>query len=80
MRIWLVIYLATAFAVYWFHIIPPFILIGFPHLYVAGHHATTGLLQNLGLAENVTCRQLNKRTALINPISRFIYLNMNYHF
>jgi fatty acid desaturase len=39
----------------------------------------TGVLQHLGLAENVTDHRLNTRTVLMNPVSRFIYLNMNYH-
>ena len=78
-RIWLAIYLATGFAAYWFQTILPFMLVGLPRLYGAWHHVMTGLLQHLGLAENVTDHRLNTRTVLMNPISRFIYLNMNYH-
>lgn len=57
----------------------PLMLIGLPRLYGAWHHVMTGLLQHLGLAENVSDHRLNTRTVLMNPISRFIYLNMNYH-
>jgi fatty acid desaturase len=57
----------------------PLMVIGLPRLYGAWHHVITGLLQHLGLAENVTDHRLNTRTVLMNPISRFIYLNMNYH-
>jgi fatty acid desaturase len=57
----------------------PLMVIGLPRLYGAWHHVMTGLLQHLGLAENVTDHRLNTRTVLMNPISRFIYLNMNYH-
>ena len=39
----------------------------------------TGILQHLGLAENVYDHRLNTRTVLMIPVSRFIYLNMNYH-
>ena len=78
-RIWLAIYLATGFSAYWFQTILPFMLVGLPRLYGAWHHVMTGLLQHLGLAENVTDHRLNTRTVLMNPISRFIYLNMNYH-
>jgi fatty acid desaturase len=39
----------------------------------------TGLLQHLGLAENVSDHRLNTRTVLMNPLNRFLYLNMNYH-
>ena len=38
-----------------------------------------GSLQHVGLAENVSDHRLNTRTVLMNPVSRFIYLNMNYH-
>jgi fatty acid desaturase len=54
-------------------------LVGLPRLYGAWHHVMTGLLQHGGLAENVTDHRLNSRTVLMNPISRFIYWNMNYH-
>ncbi len=39
-------------------------------------HNTT---QHAGLAENVLDYRLNCRTVYMNPISRFIYWNMNYH-
>ena len=39
----------------------------------------TGLLQHGGLADNVLDHRLNSRTVYLNPISRFIYWNMNYH-
>ena len=35
--------------------------------------------QHAGLAENVLDHRLNCRTVFMNPISRFIYWNMNYH-
>ncbi len=78
-RIWFVVYAATiALAVYlgsWF----PILLVGTPRLYGAWHHVMTGLMQHGGLAENVLDHRMNSRTVLINPISRFIYWNMNYH-
>jgi fatty acid desaturase len=57
----------------------PLMLIGLPRLYGAWHHVLTGLLQHGGLADNVVDHRLNSRTVLMNPISRFIYWNMNYH-
>ena len=39
----------------------------------------TGLMQHGGMAEDVLDHRLNSRTVLINPISRWIYWNMNYH-
>ena len=36
-------------------------------------------MQHGGLADNVLDHRMNSRTVYINPISRFIYWNMNYH-
>ena len=78
-RIWLAVYVATILTALWTASILPLMVIGLPRLYGAWHHIITGLLQHLGLAENVTDHRLNTRTVLMNPVSRFIYLNMNYH-
>ena len=78
-RIWLAIYAATAAATIYTGSILPFLLIGGPRLYGAWHHVMCGLLQHGGLADNVTDHRLNSRTVYMNPISRFIYWNMNYH-
>lgn len=78
-RIHLAIYACAIIIAVLMGSILPLMLIGLPRLYGAWHHVMTGLLQHLGLAENVTDHRLNTRTVLMNPISRFIYLNMNYH-
>lgn len=78
-RIWLAIYACTIAVSILMASILPLMLIGLPRLYGAWHHVMTGLLQHLGLAENVSDHRLNTRTVLMNPVSRFIYLNMNYH-
>ena len=78
-RIWLAIYGATIALAFWLDSILPLMVIGLPRLYGAWHHVLTGLLQHLGLADNVTDHRLNTRTVLMNPISRFVYMNMNYH-
>jgi fatty acid desaturase len=57
----------------------PLMLIGLPRLYGCWHMVMVGLLQHGGLADNVTDHRLNSRTVYMNPVSRFIYLNMNYH-
>jgi fatty acid desaturase len=57
----------------------PLMVIGLPRIYGAWHHVMTGLLQHGGLADNVIDHRLNSRTVYMNPISRFIYWNMNYH-
>jgi fatty acid desaturase len=78
-RIWVMIYAATLGLALWLGSILPFMLIGLPRLYGAWHHIMTGLLQHGGLADNVTDHRLNSRTVYMNPLSRFIYWNMNYH-
>ena len=78
-RIWLGIYATVILVTVLTGSLIPLMLIGLPRLYGAWHHVMTGVLQHLGLAENVTDHRLNTRTVLMNPISRFIYLNMNYH-
>ena len=78
-RIWMVIYAATILTAIGMGSILPLMVIGLPRLYGAWHHVLTGVMQHAGLAENVTDHRLNSRTVLINPVSRFIYWNMNYH-
>ena len=78
-RIWVAIYAATiALALATWSVVP-LLLVGLPRLYGAWHHVMTGLLQHGGLADNVTDHRLNSRTVYMNPVSRFIYWNMNYH-
>ena len=57
----------------------PILLIGGPRVYGCWHMVVTGLLQHGGLAEDVLDHRLNSRTVHMNPVSRFIYWNMNYH-
>lgn len=78
-RIWCLIYAAVIASSLYFQSILPLLLVGLPRLYGAWHHILTGLMQHGGLADNVLDHRMNSRTVYINPISRFIYWNMNYH-
>ena len=78
-RIWFAIYLATTVAALWMQSILPFMIIGLPRMYGCWHGLLCGVTQHIGLAEDVLDHRQNCRTVLMNPISRFIYLNMNYH-
>jgi fatty acid desaturase len=78
-RIWLLIYAATAAACVALGSLLPAMLIGLPRLYGAWHHVLCGLTQHAGLAEDTLDHRLNSRTVYMNPISRFVYWNMNYH-
>ncbi len=78
-RVWVAIYAATILAAVITGSLVPLLLVGLPRLYGAWHHVMTGVLQHGGLAENVLDCRLNTRTVFMNPVSRFIYWNMNYH-
>ena len=78
-RVHLAIYAATVALALWMGSWLPLMIVGLPRMYGAWHGILTGLLQHGGLADNVTDHRLNSRTVLMNPISRFIYWNMNYH-
>ncbi len=78
-RIWVAIYAATLLACVLTRSILPLMLIGLPRFYGAWHHILTGLTQHIGLAEDVLDHRLNCRTVYMNPASRFVYWNMNYH-
>lgn len=73
------IYVVTITLAAWMMSILPLMVIGLPRMYGAWHHVMTGLLQHGGLADNVIDHRLNSRTVYMNPVSRFIYWNMNYH-
>ena len=57
----------------------PILLIGLPTIYGAWLFVFFGLTQHAGLREDVLDHRENTRTVLMNPISRFLYSNMNYH-
>ncbi len=78
-RVWLAIYVVVLGACVGTDSILPLMLIGLPRMYGAWHHVLTGVTQHAGLAEDVLDHRLNCRTVYINPFSRFVYWNMNYH-
>jgi fatty acid desaturase len=57
----------------------PFLMITMPRFYGGWLHQLCGLTQHAGLDENVRDHRLNTRTVYMNPVYRFLYLNMNYH-
>ncbi|MGO4915049.1 fatty acid desaturase family protein [Pseudogemmobacter sp. W21_MBD1_M6] len=78
-RLWVAIYAAVIALALATQSILPLMIVGLPRLYGAWHHVMTGVLQHAGLADNVLDHRLNSRTVYMNPVSRFIYWNMNYH-
>ena len=78
-RIYAAIYLAVIGLAIYTRSILPLLYIGLPNLYGAWLMVIYGYTQHAGLAENVLDHRLNCRTVYMNPINRFLYLNMNYH-
>jgi len=78
-RVWIVIYALTLLACLLMRSILPLMLIGLPRIYGGWHHILTGFSQHTGLADDVIDHRLNCRTMYLNPFSRFVYWNMNYH-
>jgi fatty acid desaturase len=78
-RIWTAIYAATIVLALAMGSILPLMVIGLPRIYGSWHGFICGVIQHAGLADNVLDHRLNSRTVYMNPISRFIYWNMNYH-
>jgi Na+-transporting NADH:ubiquinone oxidoreductase subunit F len=57
----------------------PLLFVGLPSFYGAWLAVFFGITQHAGLREDVLDHRLNTRTVYINPVFRFLYLNMNYH-
>ncbi len=78
-RIHMAIYAATLITALAMQSWLPLMLIGLPRIYGSWHMVLCGHLQHAGLADNVLDHRLNARTVYMNPISRYLYWNMNYH-
>jgi fatty acid desaturase len=78
-RIWLVLFaVVIASAIVTRSWLPLLLVLG-PKFYGSWFQLFTGLMQHIGLAEDVLDHRLNCRTVYMNPLFRFMYLNMNYH-
>ncbi len=73
-----VLALAAAAAVVWWTPLPV-VLVGLPTVYGSWLMVFFGITQHAGLREDVLDHRLNTRTVYMNPVFRFLYLNMNYH-
>jgi len=78
-RIFVTIYIATIVAALWMKSFLPLMYIILPGFYGAWHMLLTGMTQHAALAEDVLDHRLNCRTVYMNPISSFLYWNMQYH-
>ena len=59
--------------------IVPALFIGGPTIYGGWLFVFFGLTQHAGLREDVLDHRYNTRTVRMNPVFRFLYLNMNHH-
>ncbi len=59
--------------------IVPLLYVGLPTFYGFWLVLFFGTTQHAGLQEDVLDHRLNSRTVYMNPVFRFLYLNMNYH-
>ena len=57
----------------------PILFIGGPSIYGAWLMVFFGITQHAGLRENTLDHRYSTRTVYMNPVLRFLYLNMNYH-
>ena len=59
--------------------IVPLMFVGLPTIYGAWLVVFFGITQHAGMQENVLDHRYSTRTVYMNPVFRFLYLNMNYH-
>ncbi|MFF7709568.1 fatty acid desaturase [Pseudomonas sp. NPDC007930] len=78
-RVWLAIHAAVVALALWQHSWLPVLLVGLPTVYGGWLSYVFGLSQHVGLAEDELDHRSNCRTIYMNPVLRFLYLNMNYH-
>ncbi len=78
-RIYVAIWLATVVWAILSRSVYPLLLIGGPTFYGAWLVLFFGVTQHAGLREDQLDHRYSTRTVLMNPIFRFLYLNMNYH-
>jgi len=79
-RAWMLAFAAIIGAAIWLGSWLPIFLFGLvPSIGGAWLYNFFGIVQHACLPENVLDHRLNSRTVLMNPVSRFLYWNMNYH-
>ncbi len=78
-RVWCAVYAAIFVLAVLTGSVVPIVLFVLPKVFGSWHLILLGVLQHAGLAEDVLDHRMNTRTVHINPVSRFIYMNMNYH-
>jgi fatty acid desaturase/nitrite reductase/ring-hydroxylating ferredoxin subunit len=57
----------------------PMMFVALPRFYGGWLHQLLGLTQHAGLGEDTFDHRENTRTVYVNPVFRYLYMNMNYH-
>lgn len=57
----------------------PMMFVALPRFYGGWLHQLLGLTQHAGLGEDTYDHRENTRTVYVNPVYRYLYMNMNYH-
>jgi fatty acid desaturase len=78
-RIWTLVFACALGSALWWQSWLPLLFVGLPSVFGSWLYNFFGITQHACLPENVLDHRLNSRTVLINPVSRFLYWNMNYH-
>lgn len=78
-RVFVVLLLGALGAAVALGTIVPLLFVGLPSFYGAWFMWFCGVTQHAGLREDVLDHRMSTRTVYINPVFRFLYLNMNYH-
>ncbi len=78
-RIWLAIWLAVIGVAVYIQSWLPVMFVILPVFYGGWLSYLFGVSQHVGLAEDSLDHRTNCRTIYMNPVLRFIYMNMNYH-
>ena len=78
-RIWVLLWVAVIALAIIFETVLPLLYVGLPSF--VGHWLVVffAITQHSALAEDALDHRLNSRTVYMNPVFRFLYLNMNYH-
>ena len=78
-RVFLLLLVGTLVAAVELGTIVPLLFVGLPSFYGAWLLWRFAITQHAGLREDVLDHRMSTRTVYINPVFRFLYLNMNYH-
>jgi fatty acid desaturase len=78
-RIYVAIFVATIVACVALKSILPAVVVVTPRMWGGWFAQLFNVTQHAALPENIVDHRMSCRTVLLNPVSRFLYMNMNYH-